>query len=461
MVLTSANSDVDKVAEGRTDLVELTRPFTKWGAEVTRADQLGRVMRRAFRTAKTPPTGPTYVSIAQNVLDELTDEEVIASGDLGTAVAADQVMIERAADVLVGAKRPALLVGDRVAQYGAVKPAVALAELVGAAVYGVSYPAMVFPTSHDHWQGLLPPYVPFYREALADVDVLVAVGARVFHDFFKAATDVLPSDAKLIQVDINQDEIARTEPVDVGIWADPGRALQGLCSAVAALQTDAQKAAVVHRSALLASSSANRRRHDDHVEQVGGLDRPMSVASMMAALNKALPDEVILVDDSVSARMDLHAAVSFDERRRVHAERAGGAIGWGMGATLGVSLGAPSVPVVGVIGDGSAMMTIQGLWTAANDNIPCVFVICNNGMYRVLKVNFDVYQRDILQQKESAGANLPYSDFPTPFDVSGIASSMGLQAERITDPNEIAGAVQRAVASGKPTVLDIVIDGSL
>ena len=101
-----------------------------------------------------------------------------------------------------------------VAQYGAVKPAVALAELVGAAVYGVSYPAMVFPTSHDHWQGLLPPYVPFYREALADVDVLVAVGARVFHDFFKAATDVLPADAQLIQIDINQEEIARTEPVD-------------------------------------------------------------------------------------------------------------------------------------------------------------------------------------------------------------------------------------------------------
>ncbi|MEE3166040.1 MAG: thiamine pyrophosphate-dependent enzyme, partial [Chloroflexota bacterium] len=110
---------------------------------------------------------------------------------------------------------------------------------------------------------------------------------------------------------------------------------------------------------------------------------------------------------------------------------------------------------------GSALMTIQGLWTAANDNIACIFVICNNGMYRVLKVNFDVYQREILQQEESAGENLPYSDFPTPFDVAGIASSMGVHGERITDPAEIAPAVKRAVASGKPAVLDIVIDGSL
>ena len=104
---------------------------------------------------------------------------------------------------------------------------------------------------------------------------------------------------------------------------------------------------------------------------------------------------------------------------------------------------------------------MQLTWTAANDNIPCIFVICNNGMYRVLKVNFDVYQREILQQEESAGGNLPYSDFPTPFDVSAIATSMGVHGERISDPAEIAQAVQRAVASGKPAVLDIVIDGSL
>jgi benzoylformate decarboxylase len=128
---------------------------------------------------------------------------------------------------------------------------------------------------------------------------------------------------------------------------------------------------------------------------------------------------------------------------------------------MGTAVANPDRPVFGIIGDGSAMMTIQGLWTAANDNIPCIFVICNNGMYRVLKVNFDVYQREILQQKESSGENLPYSDFPTPFDISAVATSMGVHGERITDPAEISPAVQRAVASGKPAVLDIVIDGSL
>ena len=130
-------------------------------------------------------------------------------------------------------------------------------------------------------------------------------------------------------------------------------------------------------------------------------------------------------------------------------------------STMGTQCANPDRPVFGIIGDGSAMMTIQGLWTAANDNIPCIFVICNNGMYRVLKVNFNVYQREILHESEPAGSNLLYSDFPTPFDIAAIANSMGVHGERIVEPSDIAPAIERAIASGKPAVLDIVIDGSI
>ncbi len=93
-------------------------------------------------------------------------------------------------------------------------------------------------------------------------------------------------------------------------------------------------------------------------------------------------------------------------------------------------------------------------------NIPCVFVILNNGMYRVLKVNFNIYQQDILNV-EPAGGSLPYSDFPSPFDMAAIAKSMGMESERITDPEDIKDAVVRASKLDKPVLLDIVIDGSL
>ena len=181
---------------------------------------------------------------------------------------------------------------------------------------------------------------------------------------------------------------------------------------------------------------------------------------MMSELADALPENAIVVDDAISSRGALRHYFKGIKRGDIRGVR-GQSIGGGIGATMGTQCAHPDRPVFGIIGDGSAMMTIQGLWTAANDNIPCIFVICNNGMYRVLKVNFDVYQREILNEAELTGPNLPYSEFPTPFDVAAIANSMGVHGERIVEPAEIKPAVERAVASGKPALLDMIIDGSM
>ena len=181
---------------------------------------------------------------------------------------------------------------------------------------------------------------------------------------------------------------------------------------------------------------------------------------MMYELSEAVPDNSIIVDDSVSNRAAVRHYFQGKVRDDIRGIR-GQSIGGGIGATMGTKCAFPERPVFGIIGDGSAMMTIQGLWTAVNDNIPCVFVICNNGMYRVLKVNFNIYQTEVLEETEPAGENLLYSNFDTPFDISEIAKGMGLHSERITDPLEISGAVKRAVISGGPSLIDIVIDGSL
>ena len=180
----------------------------------------------------------------------------------------------------------------------------------------------------------------------------------------------------------------------------------------------------------------------------------------MSELAQAIPPNAMVVDDSISSRAVMRHYFQATKRGDIRGVR-GQSIGGGIGATMGAQCANPDRPVFGIIGDGSAMMTIQGLWTAANDRIPCIFVICNNGMYRVLKTNFNVYQKEILQESEPAGSNLLYSDFPTPFDMAAIANSMGVHGERIVDPNEIAPAVERAIASGKPALLDMIIDGSL
>lgn len=129
-----------------------------------------------------------------------------------------------------------------------------------------------------------------------------------------------------------------------------------------------------------------------------------------------------------------------------------------MGATMGVKLGSPGQPVVGVIGDGSAIMTVQALWTAVNSKIPAVFVICNNASYRVLKVNMNHYHRlNALEQPDSYFA----MDFPHPIDFAAQAQAYGMKGVRVEDPADIESAVNSAIDAGEPAVIDMIIDGAL
>jgi benzoylformate decarboxylase len=122
----------------------------------------------------------------------------------------------------------------------------------------------------------------------------------------------------------------------------------------------------------------------------------MSAERMMHEIASVLPRNTIIADDSVTSRDAIHSAIAFNEPGSIFGER-GGALGWGMGGALGIKLAHPDRTVVGVIGDGSSMMTIQALWTAAHANIPVVFVICNNKAYRILKLNMNVYKQQVLR----------------------------------------------------------------
>ena len=137
----------------------------------------------------------------------------------------------------------------------------------------------------------------------------------------------------------------------------------------------------------------------------------------------------------------------------------GGAIGWGMGGTMGLKLAHPDRPVVGFVGDGSAMMTVQGFWTAATQNIPVVYVITNNGAYKVLKGGMDAYKKTIL--KEETPSKYIGMDFPSHLNMAALAEDMGVHGRRIEDPAELGPAMQEALDSGKPAVLDVIIDGSV
>lgn len=460
MVVTSANYDVRKISENKTDLAELVRPVTKWSVELTHAEQIPSAIRRAFNEANSHPRGPVYVGFTSNALEETAEMNIVPSHPIFDATRPSLEGIEQASTLLLGASNPIMMVGDRVSDDGAIDQAVQLAELLGLPVYQSRGAEVSFPTTHGQFFGNFSLRVADNRAVLQDVDLVLAVGMDAFEELFYWGDIILKPETKLVHIDPIPGRVGKSEPPDVGIVAHCGLALAELAEAIDGKLSPGDRAEIDQRRAAVTSESRRSRQAFEESVSAKWDGKPMSPARMMAELAAAVPDNAVIVDDAISNRAMLRHYFQAHQRGDIRGVR-GQSIGGGIGATMGTQCANPDRPVFGIIGDGSAMMTVQGLWTAANDNIPCIFVICNNGMYRVLKVNFNIYQKDVLELPETSGGNLLYSDFGTPFDLASIASSMGVHGERISDPAEIKPAVDRAVASGKPALLDIVIDGSL
>ena len=460
MVILSANYDIRKIAEGMTDLAELVRPVTKWAVQLTHPDQIPSTIRRAFNEANTHPKGPVYVGVTSNALEGSAEMNIFPSKKIHEQYRPDLSAINEAASLLLGARNPLLMVGDRVSDDGAVNEAVQLAELLGLPVWQSRGAEVSFPTNHPQFFGTHSLRSAAHRALLEEVDLVLTVGMNTFDDIFYWGDVVLSPATKLIHIDPDPGQVGKSEPTDVGIVSHCGMALEELAQIVRSRLTPELEATIESRLEAVKNESAQMRKSVDDSVIDKWESTPMSPARMMSELANALPKNTMVVDDSISHRSAMRHYFHGKNRGDIVAVR-GGSIGGGIGAAMGVQCAHPERPVVGIIGDGSAMMTIQGLWTAANDNIPCVFVICNNAMYRVLKTNFNIYQKDILKQDETAGDNLLYSEFPIPHDIAATARSMGVHGERIEDPKEISAAVARALASGKPAVLDIIIDGAL
>jgi len=459
MVVVSANYDTRKLAERKTDLADMVRSVTKWSVELTHPDQIPSVMRRAFNEANSHPKGPVYVGLTSNALDDEAEMNIVPSTPVYDAGGPDPAGIAQAADMLAGSERGIMIIGDRVGEADAVQETVHIAETLGLPVYQAPGANVGFPTTHPQFMGALALRRSEHREVIRRADVVLAVGADIFSDLFYFTDIQLEEATKLIHIDPRPGMVGRSEPTDIGILANPKLALPALVSAVEARLIDRQRTAIDdRRSAVADARTAERSTYETAAAKTWD-NALMTPARMLSALSDALPDNAVVVDDSVSSKAAVRHYIQGENPGDIIGGR-GGAIGWGIGATMGAQCANPDRQVVGIMGDGSSMMTIQGLWSAANDNIPCIFVICNNGMYRVLKVNMDIYKKDVLQEEE-AGSSYLYMDFPTPFDVAAIANSMGVHGERITKPEEIKPAIDRAIASGKPALLDMVIDGAL
>ena len=462
LVLTAGNSDTrmllnEPVLSG--DLVEMTDQYTKWSAEIRHASDIPVAVRRAFKEAKTPPTGPVFLSFPWDTLDEELDSEIVPSSPGYFRTRPDTEAVARASELLSRAENPMIVLGDRVAQSGAVNELLTVAEQVGARVYAASFSEVNFPTSHPLYSGMLNLNSPSAARLLAGADVVLAVGTDVFSSFLYVSEPFLAPHTKLLHLDNNVWEVEKIYPTEVGLFADPKAGLQELADALDQDLTASGREAAATR---LASMAEERRRADAAYRQ-GLRDnwdrRPMPVDRMMHEIAQALPDNAIIADEAITSRPALMRAVDFDQPGSFYGIR-GGALGWAMPGALGVKLANPDRPVVAVVGDGASMYTVQALWTAYRYNIPVTYAICNNRSYRILKVNMEVYLRRMLEDRERSSEYVGM-DFATPLPLADIAQAMGIASEKVEDPSLLRAAMERAIASGRPSLVDVRIDGSL
>jgi benzoylformate decarboxylase len=407
-------------------LVRIAEPLVKWAVEVNRLEDLPRIVRRAAKIATTPPTGPVFVSLPGDILNAEAELDLLACSRVETRVRPSDALVDALVRRLLAAERPVMIVGDEVVKSDALDEAAAFARALGCAVWQQPVGnGAHFPSEHPCYRGTLPRAQPKVRETLAAHDLLVVVGADPLCMSVYSEVEPMPPGMPVVQVGLVERHVAKNWPVELAVLADVRETLRALTPALEAAGGDAHAARARARVAALAADDWTRRR-EALVATISraAAHRPIDTDWAVLQMIDALPDDAIVVDEALTASRHVPALLRYRERFGYHAMASGG-IGWGLAASVGVSLAHPGRPVACLTGDGSAMYTIQALWTAAHHRLPLNVVLVNNGGYRIIK------QRLLSFHGSRRFVGMDFAD--PPVDFSALAASMGVESVRVDD----------------------------
>jgi benzoylformate decarboxylase len=420
------------------DATRMPHPLVKWSWEPPCAQDVPHALARAAHTAALPPRGPVFVSIPMDDwYAEVRSEEEIdhqrtrtVSGGAGLPGEPSVASIARR---LREATNPALVAGPDIDAAGGWDAAVALAERARLPVYATPATGggrLGFPEDHPLFQAILPPAVAPLGEALAAHDFVLAVGTSIFPYYPNIPGALLAPGTSLVAITSDPDEAARA-PMGDAIVADVALTLAALAEAVAA-------------EAAAANGAADREAPPVRPapEEVPLTD-PMSPSTAVRALAEVFPQDGIVVLESPSATPALRNQLRLG-RPGSYYFSAGGGLGFGMPAAIGVQLACPERPVVCVIGEGSAQYAVQSFWTAAAYNVPVTFLVLRNEEYAILKF-FSLME-------EVPGA--PGLDLPA-LDTAAVAAGYGVNARSASGLEELVVELRHALASPAPELVEV------
>ncbi|MDF7775289.1 thiamine pyrophosphate-binding protein [Sphingomonas sp. AOB5] len=453
VALLSITSDVPVTARGRYPLTELDqkalfRPLTKWNAVADHVGQIPHLFRTAFRAMTTGRPGAAHIGLPYDLQkQDLAADQIWAQAEHGRfpafRTAPDPALIEAAADVLLAAKRPVFVVGGGVIISGASAELAALASLLDAPVASTISGHGAIPDNHPLAVGVVGANggTDQTREVVAAADTVIFIGCRAGSTTTEHGSVPGPN-VPIVHIDVDPMVVGANYRIEAGLVGDARLCLSALGAAIAHRLDGAQRGGDT-ATRLEAMRHAKRARF----EQLARSDeRPIRPERMLAAIQKALPADGIVVADPGTPCPYFSGFFDFETTgRRFITNRAHGALGFSLSAAVGAWYGSPGSKVVAAMGDGSFGFTVGELETIVRKRVPVTLVVFSNASFGWIKAS----------QKDGYGQRYFSVDFDRT-DHARIAEAYGLRAWTVRDPAEIDGAIRAAIAHDGPTLVDVI-----
>lgn len=410
------------------EATSMPKPLVKWSYEPPRAQDVPHALGRAIDTASLPPRGPAMLSVPMDdwgaQVESEHDLQLLRKHAVSHAGLPGEAVLDSLVQRLRQAARPAFVAGPDIDASGGWDAAIQLAESQRMTVYATPAPGggrIGFPENHPLFQGILPPAVGPLGQALQGHDLVLVAGSSVFPYYPNLPGPPLPDGCELIAITSDPDEAARA-PIGEAIVADVALTLAALASRVGHSRREAPPA----------------RAEPEAMPE----SDPMSPSSAVRALAEVFPKDGIVVLEAPSATLALRNQLRLSQPGSYYFS-AGGGLGFGIAAAIGVQMAQPSRPVVCVLGEGSAQYAIQSLWTAAAYEVPVTYLVLRNEEYAILKW--------FALMEEVQGA--PGLDLPA-LDCVALAQAYGIQAQRADRPEQLAHVLSEAIQAQTPQLVE-------
>jgi benzoylformate decarboxylase len=406
---------------------EFPRPYVKFSVEPARAEDVPAAIARAYYVAMQPPCGPTFVSVP--IDDWSRPAQTIEARNISRELGPDANAMKALAAALSASKRPALVVGPGIDRAQAVDLMVRVAEKARASVWVSPFSARCsFPERHPQFAGFLHASPGQLSDTLRNHDLVVVIGAPVFTFHVEGHASIFDGGTTIFQITDDSTAAAAT-PLGTSIIATIKPALEMLIDLLPATKRAMPTGRVL--------------------PPIPHAADPIPAEYLLHTLAETMPDDAALVEEAPSHRPAMQNFMPMRGQDSFYTMASGG-LGYALPAAVGIALGRPDIRTVCLIGDGSAMYSIQALWTAAQRKLPLTIVVLNNSGYGAMR-SFS----QVMQVRNVPGLDLPGIDFVQ------IAQGLGCDAVRVDKCSDLAPALKRGLAHDGVSLIEVIVDSSV